>query len=153
MKLLSFNCRGLASPKKKLAMKRLFLSKLVDVILLQETLSKVKSIIPLLNSRLSGWTFHALDVSGHSGGVAVGFKNRSIVLKNIWGGRGFLGSDIYSKDVEDEMRIINVYGPCHNKESFWRRLLRSSLLQADNVILGEHMNFSLGYMESWGQMA
>lgn len=143
MKILSFNCRGLANPEKKLALKHLLLSNLVDVILLQETLSKAEMVIPILSSWLPGWTFHALDVSGHSGGIAAGFKNSTINLKNIWGGGGFLGADIYSKDLEEELRIINVYGPCHN--SFGRRLLSSPLLLNDNVILGRDLNFSLGF--------
>lgn len=153
MKIMSFNCRGMASPEKKLALKRLLLSNLVDVILLQETLCKEEAVIPILSSWLSGWTFHALDISGHFGGITVGFKKSTINLKNIWGGGGFLGADIYSKDLEEELRIINVYGPCHNRELFWCRLLSSPLLLEDNVILGGDLNFSLGFSESWGHMA
>eukprot|EP00253_Pinus_taeda_P029000 PITA_29000 len=133
MKILSFNYRGLASPEKKLALKHLLLSDLVDVILLQETLCKAEVVIPILSSWLSGWTFHALDVSRRSRGIAVGFKKSTINLKNIWVGGGFLGADIYSKDLEEELRIINVYGPCHNRELFWRRLLSSPLLLKDNI--------------------
>eukprot|EP00253_Pinus_taeda_P026957 PITA_26957 len=100
-----------------------------------------------------GWIFHALDVSGRSGGIAVGFKQCSINLKNIWGGGGFLGADIYSRDLEEEMRIINVYGPCQNRELYWRKLLSTPFLLEDNVILGGDLNFSLGFSESWGHQA
>lgn len=152
MKILSFNCRGLASPEKKLALKHLLLSDLVDVILLQETLCKAEAVIPILSSWLPGWTFHTLDISGRSGGITVGFKHSTFNLKN-WGGGEFMGADIYSKDLEEELRIINVYGPCHNRELFWRRLLSSPLLLEDNMILGGDLNFSLGFLESWGHMA
>jgi len=32
-------------------------------------------------------------------------------------------------------------------------LFNSTLLQQDNIILGEDLNFSLGYAESWGNQA
>lgn len=49
----------------------------------------------------------------------MGSKNNSILLNNIWGGGGFLGADIYSRDLEENLKVINVYGPCHNRELFW----------------------------------
>lgn len=49
--------------------------------------------------------------------------------------------------------MINVYGPCQNWVTFWDQLLRSRLLQVDNVILGDDLNFSIGYSESWGHNA
>lgn len=36
---------------------------------------------------------------------------------------------------------------------FFGGLLRNSFFQVDNVILGGDLNFSLGFMESWGHMA
>lgn len=64
---------------------------------------------------------------------------------NIWGGRGFIGLDIFSHPIEMEIRIINVYGPCADRENYWRNLLDSDLLQADNIILGGDLYFSLGF--------
>ena len=44
MKCISFNCRGLASSSKKLAMKRLTESDPIDIIMLQETLCTADQI-------------------------------------------------------------------------------------------------------------
>ena len=125
----------------------------MDIIFLQETLFKADSATSILDAWLPGWSFTAIDVSGRSGGIAIGFKNNTIHLKNIWGGGGFLGADIYSKEMEENLKIINVYGPCLNRELFWQNLLGSPLLQAENIILGGDLNFSIGFSESWGHLA
>lgn len=52
-----------------------------------------------------------------------------------------------------DLRIINVYGPCSDRGTFWRTFLESDLLQVDNIIMGGDLNFSLGFYESWGHMA
>jgi len=54
MKCLSFNCRGLASASKKLAMRRLFETVPVDIILLQETLGLVDPVSAALSSIITG---------------------------------------------------------------------------------------------------
>eukprot|EP00253_Pinus_taeda_P029007 PITA_29007 len=153
MKFLSFNCQGVASPTKKLALRRLLTSSELDIIFLQETLCPASSLIPTLNSWKPNWTFHALDASKRSGSIAIGFCNKSMELRNAWGGRGFLGIDLFAHSIGSDIRIINVYGPCLDRETFWRTFLDSKLLQADNVILGGDLNFSLGYYESWGHSA
>lgn len=66
------------------------------------------------------------------------------------GGPGFLGLDLFSADLGTNLRVINIYGPCHQRESFWNRLLSLHILSAENTIIGGDLNFSLGYSESWG---
>jgi len=153
MKILSYNCRGFASSAKKLALKRLLLSSLPDIIFLQETLCQAAPLINTLTSWLPNWTFHALDASGRSGGLAIGVNNRPAEVRNIFGGRGFIGLDINSQLVDGDIRIINIYGPCADRANFWRFLFESELFQADNIILGGDLNFSLGFSESWGHLA
>lgn len=153
MKIISFNCQGIASPHKKLDLRRLLSSALVDIIFLEETLCSAEILITLLNSWMLNWTFHALDATGRSGGIAIGVSNKTIDLRNIWGGRGYIGADIYSFSLETYLRIMNVYGPCMDRANFWRSFLGSYNLQADNIILGGNLNFSLGYRESWGHLA
>lgn len=153
MKILSFNCIGFASQPKKLALRRLLTSSQLDIIFLQETLSPADSLILTLNSWLLNCTFHALDASGRSGGISIGFWNKTMDLGNIWGGRGFLGMDIFSRALETEIRVMNVYGPCMDRATFWRSLLNSHFMQADNIILGGDLNFLLGFSESWGHSA
>eukprot|EP00253_Pinus_taeda_P030342 PITA_30342 len=129
MKFLSFNYRGFASPPKKLALRRLLTLTQLDIIFLQENLCSTVSLISTLNSWLSNWTFHAMDASGIFAGTAIGFCNKSMELRNLWGGRGFIGMDIFAHSLESEIRIMNVYGPCADRVIFWRSLLDSELLQ------------------------
>jgi len=89
MKCLSFNCRGLASSDKKLALRSLIGSVRIDILLLQETLGNGGSINNILSNMLPGWIFHTLDSRGRSGGCALAFNNNSIKIENIWGGEGF----------------------------------------------------------------
>eukprot|EP00253_Pinus_taeda_P016780 PITA_16780 len=153
MKILSFNCRGFASNAKKLALKRLLLSHSLDIILLQETLCQAEPLTKILNAWFPNWTFQALDASGRSGGLAIGVNNRTAEIRNYFGGRNFIGLDISSHLVGRDIRVINVYGPCSDRANFWKNLLGSELFQADNILLGGDLNFSLGFSESWGHLA
>lgn len=73
MKVLSFNCRGLASSLKKSSLKRLMERIQPDVIFLQETMGDSDSVQLALLSLLLGWDFLALDARGRSGGLAKGW--------------------------------------------------------------------------------
>lgn len=81
MIILSYNCRGLASLPKKLALKELVRSNKPDIILLQETIGKGGEISSCLYKLLSGWSFHAIDANGHLRGVVLGFNVK--VLREI----------------------------------------------------------------------
>eukprot|EP00253_Pinus_taeda_P031439 PITA_31439 len=153
MKCLSFNCKALASSPKKQTLKRLFEVELPDIILLQETLGSAESTTHALNSIAPRWHFIRLDAMGRSGGLAIGYNPYSIRMDSSWGGLGFLGADIFSKDLGLSLRIINIYGPCEQREGFWRTLLGRTLMNAENLILGGDLNFSLGFRESWGSTA
>jgi exonuclease III len=61
MKLLSFNCRGLAGPHKKYALHRLVESSHPDILLLQETMGEEATIIPWLRALFKNWDFVGLD--------------------------------------------------------------------------------------------
>lgn len=62
---------------------------------------------------------------GGYGGVALGINNRSIKLISVWGEYGFLRADIYSSTLEVDYKIINVYGPFHDRAEYWRKFLNS----------------------------
>jgi len=99
------------------------------------------------------WSFQALNINGHSGGVALGYNSRSIILYNIWGGIGHIGEINFSSELDINIRLINVYGPCQNRGNFWEHLLSYNQLQMENPILRGDLNFSIGYFESWGHHA
>jgi len=64
MKCLSFNCRGMASASKKLALYDIFEVQLSDIILLQETLGEVDYITISLTYISPGYHFIATDDVG-----------------------------------------------------------------------------------------
>eukprot|EP00253_Pinus_taeda_P030816 PITA_30816 len=153
MKVLSFNCRGFASSPKKLALRRLLTTSQINIIFLQETLCPADTLVQSLNSWMPNWIFHAIDASGRSGGLAIGVHYRAVKIRNIWGGRGFIGLDVYILSMNMNLRVINIYGPCSNRDTFWSTLLASDLLKEDNIILGGDLNFTLGFCEWWGHSA
>jgi len=65
-----------------------------------------------------GWSFHSIDATRRSEGVALGINNCSIKLNSVWGEYDFLGADTYSSTLEADFRIINVYGPCHDRAKY-----------------------------------
>eukprot|EP00253_Pinus_taeda_P029489 PITA_29489 len=153
MKCLSYNCRGLASAPKKLALKRLIETKSIDIIMLQETLCSADQISKTFQALTPGWSFISLDVAGRSGGLAIGTNPHSIRVDATWGGTGYLGLNFFSADLGMELRVVNVYGPCNHRELFWQRVLHLSLIKGDKTIIGGDLNFSLGFRESWGSTA
>lgn len=106
-----------------------------------------------LGSLKPGWIFQSLDVIGQSIGLALGYNPPTINLRASWGGVGFIGMDIFSSELGMDLRIINVYGPCHSKEAFWNRFLNLSITSLENLIIEGDLNFSIGYGESWGTNA
>ena len=74
MIFISYNCRGLASQPKKLALRELVRVHSPDVLMLQETLGKGEEVIGLLTKLLPGWLFQTLDANGRNGGVVTGYK-------------------------------------------------------------------------------
>lgn len=87
---------------------------------------------------------------GRSGGLALGFNPCTIHLNASWGGIGFIGMGIFSSDLGMDLKIVNIYGPCHHREAFWNHFLNLSIINPDNIILGGDLNFSIVYGEYWG---
>ena len=61
--------------------------------------------------------------------------------------------EIFSVKLGMDLRVINVYGPCQDRVSFWNDFFSKELLKNKNLIIGGDLNFSLGFSESWGYMA
>ena len=153
MKVMSFNCRGLARPQKKAALRRIIFVDGPDIILLQETLGVGTVVKARLEGWLPGWSFESLDARGRSSGLAVGWKDRTIKSQNLWGMESVLGLNFLSLELGETFNIFNIYGPYQDRIPFWDSLLGNSLLKSDSLILGGDMNFTLGQSEVWGPHA
>jgi hypothetical protein len=78
---------------------------------------------------------------------------KALKLLNSWELDSVLGGDFVVEGIGKEIRIINVYGPHTDRNTFWVNLLVNILLKNDLLILGGDLNFSLGEAESWGPSA
>lgn len=136
MILSSWNCRGLASKSKKLALKDRFLNSKVDILFLQETLGKATEVESLLKALLPGWSFSAIDSSGHSGCLAIGCRDSRIEVINQWGMKQVMGMEVMSPNFINPISIINIYGPCQGRENFWEELMSKPLMKFPLAIVG-----------------
>lgn len=85
MILTSWNCRGLASKPKRLVLTELIQNSNSEIFFLQETLGNGAEVELSLNALLPHWKFSAVDSEGHSGGLAIGYKEGKVKVKNKWG--------------------------------------------------------------------
>ena len=153
MKIMSFNCRGLAGPGKKSALMRVLSLEHPDVLMLQETSGVGEVIQGKLESWFPGWSFVSLDAKGRSGGLAVGWKNICVKMLNAWGSEAVLGVDLLFEDLGISLSVLNIYGPYINRAPFWESLFQNPLANGDSVVLGGDLNFSMGLTEVWGSNA
>lgn len=72
---------------------------------------------------------------------------------NSWGLDMVLGVEVYYQEICSELSLINVYGLCQDKVSFWSNLLSKSLMNRPNLVVGGDLYFSLGLSESYGPTA
>ena len=149
----SWNCRGLASKPKKLALKEWLINSKAEVLFLQETLGKGYEVENMLKSLLPGWSFTAIDSTGHSGGIAIGVKEGRIKVTNQWGTKQVMGMEVLSPDFSLPISIVNIYGPCQGREIFWEDLMVKSSMKSSLLIVGGDLNFSIGRAEAWGPSA
>ena len=110
MKIMSFNCRGLSSPHKLSALKRVVCLEHPDILLLQEILGVGGVVKVRLESWFPGWIFETLDVRGHSGGLEIRWNERTIKALNPWGMESVLGLKFLALDLEVSFTIFNIYG-------------------------------------------
>jgi len=153
MKILSFNCRGLASLIKKTSLRRLVDLNQPDIVLLQETLGNSEDTVKILETLLPGWKFVGVDARGRSGGVASGWNMKRCRCDSSWGFQGGVGLDIWDALLGKLVTILNVYGPYLNRAGFWDSLLKMEFFDDRELVLGGDLNLSLGRSEVWGPVA
>lgn len=121
--------------------------------MLQETLDLSSEVVSSLGSTLPGWHFQALDSSGHSGGLVTGFREGRMKLINQWGMNNVLGIEVATSKFDIPLLILNIYGPCQERVSFWNNLLAKAVTKNQNLVIGGDLNFSIGIAEAWGPLA
>ena len=120
MIILSLNCRGLANNPKKLALKEVIQNYNPDMLLLQETLGAGEEVSKTLSKILLSWIIQVLDAKGHSGGLAMVFKQEKFKGLNSWGMDQVMGMEVYSQELCTSLLIVNIMDPAMEEPSSGR---------------------------------
>jgi hypothetical protein len=144
MKFLSYNCRGLASPKNKIVLKRIIKHNQLSVILLQEKMYLEASMTNSLESLFPSWQFIRIDATGCSEVLAIRWCKKIVKIQNSWTLESCLGVDLFLEGLGMDLRVLNVYGPYSEHATFWQSLFKNDLLKVKNMILGGDLNLFFG---------
>jgi exonuclease III len=118
---LSLNCRGLANPSNKLAIKWLVDLHQPSVLLLQEIIMEGEKAMLTLYSSLSGWDFFTVGETSHYGGIITGLHKDSLRLVNSWDQRLIMGVVL---KLDLEFQVLNIYRPySRERKLFWDNTL------------------------------
>eukprot|EP00253_Pinus_taeda_P018287 PITA_18287 len=58
--------------------------------------------------------------------------------------------EVLSPDFTFPITLVNIYGPCQGRESFWEELMTKTVMKSPLMIMGGDLNFSLGRAQAWG---
>ena len=141
MKFVSLICRGLASSRKKLALKRMMEVLSLEVIILQETMGPELEVETSLTSLLTQYSFRAQSAINHSGGRAIGWKKTSIRCTNSWCSPIGLGTHLCWGDTNTTLIVVSIYGPYSNRAYFWDSFKRAGFVKEKNLIIGGGSQF------------
>ena len=129
MKLISLKCKGLASTRNKISLKRIMEVLSPEVILLQETMGPEMEVENLLSSLLPLYSFTTQSARGHSGGLAIGWKKSCICCTNTWGSSLGLGAQICWVEKNLNLTVVNIYGRYTNISEFWDSFRKSRFIK------------------------
>jgi hypothetical protein len=98
------------------------------------------------------WMLCAISSVGTYGGLLVAWDPHYFVFSLVLTYVGILltGSNVADKR---SLSLLNVYGPCKDRKSFWRKLVDRWLLTTKDLILARDLNFTLNIDEIWGSAA
>lgn len=73
---------------------------------------------------------------------------QDICVINSWSVPSGIGIGIFSKELGSYLTLLNMYGTSQIIKEIWDKLLGSFLMRSGDFVLGEDLNFSLGFFES-----
>ena len=99
-------------------------------------------IIHAFSKLLPNWELCSISASGLSGGLLTAWnpqKVRCLAFETVVG--ILVKADF--RGMNSQLDILNFYGPYHDREFFWDRVLRGGLLNSPNLILGGDLNLTM----------
>lgn len=111
MKLISWNIRGLNGPRKTRILKNMLKQENPQVLFLQETKCDSNALDRLTAKFWPRSQNIAVDADGASGGLAIIWDSRAIVLNNFHAHRNFLQATFHIIGTNQHGLLTNVYFP------------------------------------------
>lgn len=147
--LISMNIRGLGVAPKFLALKNIFLSALLKIIFIQETMHSSTVTLAFFRKMFPSWHMVAMEATGQSGGLAVLWDPTWINAKAFKCCVGILIS-ASTRGQSLSINMLNIYAPCRDWLSFWEKLIDSELLDMESLMIAGDLNVTLESDEVWG---
>jgi endonuclease/exonuclease/phosphatase family metal-dependent hydrolase len=152
MLVLSLNLRGTGGILKLASVRSVLDRTRPNIVFLQETLvnaDKARCFFQLLRPK---WLVCAVNSAGTSGGLLAAWDPSlfNLVPYLTYGGILLTGYCLASKRFYN---LLNTYGSCTERKSFWEKVENSGLLSLKNLVLAGDLNLTLNAGESWGSRA
>lgn len=98
------------------------------------------------------WMSCAISLVGSSGGLLVSWDPHYFVFSTVLtcGSILLIGSSLVDKR---RLTLLNVYGPCTDQKTFWKKLEDRGLLANIDLILARDLNFTFNSNVIWGPTA
>jgi len=111
MKLISWNIRGLNSPRKGRLLKNMLMQEKPNILFVQETKCSMSILEKIAAKVWPGGQVTAVDAQGASGGLAILWDARLIQLSNIHANKNFIQAIFHLIGTNTHGHLTNVYFP------------------------------------------
>ena len=129
MKLISWNIRGLNSPKKGKLLKNLIMEEKPTIMFLQETKCNSKILEKIAATAWPGGQVTTVDAQGASGGLAILWDAGKIQLINMNANKNFIQAEFHIMGTNIHGHLTNVYFP---QESPQKAAILENISQLNN---------------------
>jgi hypothetical protein len=152
MIFLSLNIRGVGGHLKDSSFRRLISHISSNIIFLQETLVDSKKARLFLNQFHTNWHICSVNSLGTSRGLAVAWDpDKYDFYPYICCGGILLSGTLCITN--KQINLLNLYGPCSDRQFFWEKIEARGLLDLDNLIIAGDLNLTTSVGEVWGASA